>query len=441
LACQLLVSSADQDVQARFEKSLSDAKSLPGVEIEYLDTLSITNPAFLKMLKTSNGKGYSRTFQYMYISSGLKYRATEKLISGTESNLVMSTESAFDGKSYYTYDGETRAMTKNGLNEPPEGLSHQNPLIAPFAFLTKLTDDGRMHILRFTDIISEEFTKGFALPTGLRTNGLLEITIPGLPAGGQTTLWKIAIDESGDSFTPKSVESICPGRGIQSVSKLLDYTNLGAYQFPSRIEWAESSYTPTSPPTSLSSGTVTLISARISEQTTDSDFELKSEEKLADSIWDWAQKNFVRVAAVYPSTNACAAYSGPIIYDESADSSKEIAEAIDTAKKEQKRVLLQFGANWSDPCHELHELFQTNKDVSEELKKDYVDVMVDVNRGHNADNDEKFGHPAHFTLPVLVILDSDGKRMNTENTSELLEGHHYSPEKVIAFLEQWAKNN
>ena len=54
----------------------------------------------------------------------------------------------------------------------------------------------------------------------------------------------------------------------------------------------------------------------------------------------------------------------PAIYDEKADGAKQIADALVVAKKENKRVLLQFGANWCGWCHRLHGLFQTNDDKS-----------------------------------------------------------------------------
>jgi Protein of unknown function, DUF255 len=65
------------------------------------------------------------------------------------------------------------------------------------------------------------------------------------------------------------------------------------------------------------------------------------------------------------------------IYDETMDSSKQIADALILAKEENNQVLLQFGANW---CHVLHHLFDTDKAVHEKIQSDYVVVLVDVNK-------------------------------------------------------------
>jgi len=128
----------------------------------------------------------------------------------------------------------------------------------------------------------------------------------------------------------------------------------------------------------------------------------------------------------------------PSIYDESTDGSKQVADALVHAKKDGKHVLLQFGANWCGWCHKLHKLFDTDKSIAEELKSHYVVVMIDVNKEHNKDVDTKYGHPTRFGLPAIVILDSDGKQLTTQDTGKLEEGDHHDPKKVIDFLKQWA---
>jgi len=130
--------------------------------------------------------------------------------------------------------------------------------------------------------------------------------------------------------------------------------------------------------------------------------------------------------------------SAPDIYDESADATKQIATALETAKKEHKNVLLQFGANWCIWCHRLRALFDTNTAVADVLNKNYVLVMVDVNKGHNKAIDVKYGHPTQFGIPALAVLDADGKQLTIKDSGQLEEGDHHSPEKVMAFLKEWA---
>lgn len=292
LICWPLHGFADQRLQARFEKSLKGARNLSNFEIEWIDELWMTSPESLKGL---NIKPHTRTYQYSLIASGDKFRATCKLIATTTTNLGALDESVFDGKLFFTYSGDTRHMTKSSVYQLGSGSeSAYNPLIAPFMFLTRRSDSCIICLLRFSDITSNDFAVGLALPLGQSTDGLLEISMPGLPLGKHQTTWKLAIDESGDSFTPKSIEHIFPAFGKTVVSRLLDYTNLGGYWFPTRIEWAETSYPPTSPPTLLSTGMVTVISARVPDRIEDSVFNLDSEEKSAKVVWDWNQKQLTR---------------------------------------------------------------------------------------------------------------------------------------------------
>ena len=130
--------------------------------------------------------------------------------------------------------------------------------------------------------------------------------------------------------------------------------------------------------------------------------------------------------------------SRPAIYDEKADGAKQIADALAVAKKQNKRVLLQFGANWCGWCHKLNKLCQTDPDIAAKLKDSFVVVLVDVNKGHNGDINKKYGNPNRFGLPAIVILDADGKALTTQDSGKLEQGDHNDPKKVLAFLNEWA---
>lgn len=65
-------------------------------------------------------------------------------------------------------------------------------------------------------------------------------------------------------------------------------------------------------------------------------------------------------------------------------------------------------------------------------------VAVDVNRGHNKAVDDRLGNPSYLGLPALVVLDADGKKLHTQDSSELEQGSAHSPAKVLAFLKTWA---
>ncbi|MFO1501870.1 MAG: thioredoxin family protein [Verrucomicrobiota bacterium] len=131
----------------------------------------------------------------------------------------------------------------------------------------------------------------------------------------------------------------------------------------------------------------------------------------------------------------------PDIYDRKANGNQQIQEALKTAQAEHKRVLLKFGANWCGWCHKLSGLFHSNPEIAAQLKNNYVLVLIDVDQvdghPHNDAIVQRYGNPTRFGLPVLVVLDSDGNRLTTQDTGQLEEGDHHDPRKVMAFLDKW----
>ncbi len=132
----------------------------------------------------------------------------------------------------------------------------------------------------------------------------------------------------------------------------------------------------------------------------------------------------------------------PAIYDTKADGEKQIADALKIAAHDNRRVLLKFGANWCPWCHQLHRLFKEDARVAAKLKESYELVLIDVDtvdgKKHNENVDAKYGNPMKLGLPVLVILDSDGKQLTTQSTEVFEVEDHHDPEKVLAFLDKWA---
>jgi len=141
----------------------------------------------------------------------------------------------------------------------------------------------------------------------------------------------------------------------------------------------------------------------------------------------------------------------PAIFDESADGSKQIAEALAKAAAEHKHVLLMFGANYCSWCHQLHGLFTTSTNIAPIAQRGFVVVMIDVKHSttgkiedwHNGPLLTKY-NPDYKGIPFLVVLDANGKQLTTQddgNTDKLEEDKGYNSDKVMAFLKKWSPRN
>ena len=134
---------------------------------------------------------------------------------------------------------------------------------------------------------------------------------------------------------------------------------------------------------------------------------------------------------------------GPDIYDTAADGKALVSAALAQAKAEHKHVLVKFGANWCIWCRRLHATLGENPAVQAALAKDYVLVQVDVNHRNGKKRNEalveQYGNPVRLGLPVLVVLDGDGKQLTTQDSGALEDGKDaHDPAKVVAFLQAWA---
>lgn len=133
----------------------------------------------------------------------------------------------------------------------------------------------------------------------------------------------------------------------------------------------------------------------------------------------------------------------PNIYDEKADAKQQIADAVAKAKKDNRRVLLQWGANWCGWCHLLHDLYKNDKAVAKELLYEYNLVLVDVGQfDKHMELAKELGADLKGTgLPYLTILDADGKALANQETGSLESKDKEKPghdsAKVMEFLKKY----
>jgi thioredoxin-related protein len=127
------------------------------------------------------------------------------------------------------------------------------------------------------------------------------------------------------------------------------------------------------------------------------------------------------------------------IYNPDADAVKELTDAMQKAKAENKHVLVQVGGNWCPWCVELHGFFESEARIDSILKADYVLVRVNYSKENkNPAVMASLDFPQRFGFPVLLILDQNGKRLHTQDTGYLELDKGYDTEKVSRFLLNWS---
>lgn len=125
------------------------------------------------------------------------------------------------------------------------------------------------------------------------------------------------------------------------------------------------------------------------------------------------------------------------LYPEITGAHADIEAALKQAKKEHKRVLLDFGGDWCPDCQVLDIYFHQapNEDL---LEKNFVKVNVNV--GHmdaNLDIAHKYGVPLKG-VPALAVLEPNGKVVYAQN-KEFSNMRHMESASVTEFLEKWKR--
>jgi len=127
------------------------------------------------------------------------------------------------------------------------------------------------------------------------------------------------------------------------------------------------------------------------------------------------------------------------LYDPKANAEKDVTLALAKAKKEGKHVLLQIGGNWCVWCYRFNSFVLTDSTLKNILNNNYVVYHLNYSsENKNLAYMKKLGFPQRFGFPVLVVLDANGNRLHTQDSSLLEKGNGYDKDKVKNFLVNWS---
>lgn len=130
------------------------------------------------------------------------------------------------------------------------------------------------------------------------------------------------------------------------------------------------------------------------------------------------------------------------IYDEAPDAKKQIADALAKAKKENRRVLIQWGANWCGWCQLLHERCASDAGLRRKLMYEYDVVLIDIGRfDKNMELAAEYGADLRASgVPFLTILDAEGQVLTNQETESFetkIDGQNgHDAGKLVKFLEK-----
>ena len=126
------------------------------------------------------------------------------------------------------------------------------------------------------------------------------------------------------------------------------------------------------------------------------------------------------------------------VYDESADAAALVAQALATAKADNKQVMIVFGANWCGDCKMLDGEFK-KPTLKALLDSNYVVVKVDVNRfNKNLDVVKPYGDVIKKGIPSIVIVSPANQLVYATNGGELADARKMGEAGVAEFFQKLA---
>ena len=148
-----------------------------------------------------------------------------------------------------------------------------------------------------------------------------------------------------------------------------------------------------------------------------------------------ARSSFVVLVLITAVAFASAQYR--IIYSANANAHADIAQAIRTATREHKRIILDFGGNWCGDCQVL-DIYMHQPPNNDILAQHYIVVHVDIGRfDKNLDLARKYNVPIKLGVPALAVLNSHGRLLYRHQHGEFERMSIVDPGSVTEFLQKW----
>ena len=125
-------------------------------------------------------------------------------------------------------------------------------------------------------------------------------------------------------------------------------------------------------------------------------------------------------------------------YDETRDPAKDLQNAIATATKTDKRILLEVGGDWCVYCNIMDETFESHPQLRKVRDTNFVTLKVNYSK-ENPNETFLSHYPKIADYPHFFVLDSKGVLLHSQPTRGFEHGKKYNAGKIDAFLTKWAQ--
>ncbi len=121
-------------------------------------------------------------------------------------------------------------------------------------------------------------------------------------------------------------------------------------------------------------------------------------------------------------------------YDPRADARQSLEQAQQIAIRNNRYLMVVFGADWCPDCLKLYDNLQ-NSDVSDYMREHMDFITVDVgDRDRNLDLAEQLGVTIANGIPVAVFFNPDGTPLGTTNNGQLEPSRHFTSRQILRFV-------
>ncbi len=128
-------------------------------------------------------------------------------------------------------------------------------------------------------------------------------------------------------------------------------------------------------------------------------------------------------------------------YDENANAHEKVNVARATATRDQKILMVTFGANWCVDCRTLYNHLKSD-DVALYTKDRFMFVNVDVGMfDRNRAVATELGVSLQRGIPVAIFFDVKGRKIGATNDGELEPARYYTSEQILKFVRDVAERS